>query len=201
MLTIWNELRRRALRLVWIGEAWNAFEVMVALWLGVNSGSIALLAFGLDSLIELFAGGVLIWRLGREWGKEEEEFAEAKAMRLVGITFFLLATYIFVQSLTVLIGWLPEPQESRLGIALVVSSALLMTILFRAKTGIAERLGSRALRAEALQSLICDLQDLTVLLGLGFNALFGWWWADPAAALLLIPFLIKEGWEGVFQEE
>ncbi len=174
---------------------------MVALWLGVNSGSIALLAFGLDSLIELFAGGVLIWRLGREWGKEEEEFAEAKAMRLVGITFFLLATYIFVQSLTVLIGWLPEPQESRLGIALVVSSALLMTILFRAKTGIAERLGSRALRAEALESLICDLQDLTVLLGLGFNALFGWWWADPAAALLLIPFLIKEGWEGVFQEE
>jgi len=87
------------------------------------------------------------------------------------------------------------------GIILVIASALVMTVLFWAKSRIAKRLGSRALRAEALESLVCDLQDLTVLLGLGLNALLGWWWADPVAALALIPFLLKEGWEAVFPEE
>ncbi len=195
-----DALRRRALLLVWIGEAWNGLEAGVALWSAFNTGSVALMAFGLDSLIEIFAGLVLIWRLGREW-KQEEEAAERRALKLVGITFFLLVAYILGQSLTTLIGWSPEPRESLIGITLVIASAFLMTVLFWAKSRIAKRLGSRALRAEAIESLMCDLQDLTVLLGLGLNALLGWWWADPVAALALIPFLLKEGWEAVFPED
>lgn len=196
-----DALRRRALLLVWIGEAWNILEAGVALWSAINAGSVALLAFGLDSLIEIFAGGVLIWRLSREWKQGDEEAVERRALKLVGITFFMLAAYILVQSLATLVGWLPEPQESHVGIILVIASAIVMTILFWAKSRIAKRLGSRALRAEAVESLMCDLQDLTVLLGLGFNFLLGWWWADPVAALALIPFLLKEGWENVFHEE
>src|SRR3990172_2478312 len=98
-------------------------------------------------------------------------------------------------------GWLEEPRESVAGIALVVASALVMTWLYLGKMRIARRLGSGALRAEAVESLMCDLQDLTLLLGLGSNALWGWWWADPVAALALIPWLLKEGWESVFSKE
>jgi len=190
-------LRRRALRLVWIGELWNILEAGVALWSGLAAGSIALLAFGLDSLIELFAGGGLIWRLGKEWRGEQGEKAERKALRLVGATFFLLAGYILLQASATLLGWLAEPRESTVGIVLVVASALIMTVLYFGKTSIARRLGSPALRAEAVESLVCDLQDLTLLVGLGANALWGWWWADPLAALALIPFLLREGWEAV----
>ena len=190
-------LRRRALRLVWIGELWNVLEAGVALWSGLAAGSIALLAFGLDSLIELFAGGVLIWRLGKEWRGEQGEKAERKALRLVGATFFLLAGYILLQASATLLGWLAEPRESTVGIVLVVASALVMTVLYFGKTSIAKKLSSPALRAEAVESLVCDLQDLTLLVGLGANALWGWWWADPLAALALIPFLLREGWEAV----
>jgi len=194
-------LRRRALLLVWMGEAWNLLEAGVALWSAVSSASVALLAYGLDSLIEIFAGLVLIWRLGREWKRADEEAAERRALRLVGFTFFLLAAYVLVQSSVTLVGWLPEPRQSLVGIVLVLASAVVMSVLFWWKSRIAERLGSRALRAEAVESLICDLQDLTVLLGLGLNVAVGWWWADPVAAIALIPFLLWEGWEAVFREE
>jgi divalent metal cation (Fe/Co/Zn/Cd) transporter len=197
-LTDRDALKRRALLFVWIGEAWNFLEAGVAFWSAFSVGSVALLAFGLDSLIEIFAGLVLIWRFRGEWKQKEEEAAEGRALKLVGITFFLLSAYVLVQSLTTLLGWFPKPRESMVGIALVVASAIIMTGLFWAKSRIAKRLGSRALRAEAVESLICDLQDLTVLLGLGLNALLGWWWADPVAAMVLIPFLLKEGWEAVF---
>jgi len=170
-------------------------EMGVALWSGYQAGSIALIAFGLDSGIEIFAGSVLIWRLREEWGKDEDQVAERKATRLLGVTFFLLSVYIAGQASATLLGWVEEPQESPVGILLVVASAVLMTILYRGKSKIARRLGSRALRAEAIESLVCDLQDLTVLVGLGLNLLFQWWWADPVAALMLIPFLLREGIE------
>lgn len=191
-----NALRRKALILVWVGFAWNFLEAGVALWSGFIASSVALLAFGLDSLIEIFAGAVLIWRLGMEETQQEEK-AENKALKLVGVTFFVLAVYVIFQSLATLKGFFVEPQQSPVGIILVVVSAVVMTILFLEKTRIAKKLGSRALRAEAVESLMCDLQDLTVLVGLGLNVLFGWWWADPVAALLLIPFLLKEGWESI----
>lgn len=190
-----SALRRKALFLVWIGELWNLLEAGVALWSGVDTGSVALLAFGLDSLIELFAGGVMIWNLNRERNGGEETAAERKAEKLIGMTFFLLSAYILLQSSGTLLGWFAEPRESLLGIVLVVASAVVMFGLYVGKIGLAKRLGSKALRAEAIESLVCDLQDLTVLIGLGLNALWGWWWADPLAALALIPFLLKEGRE------
>lgn len=167
----------------------------MGLWSAVVAGSVALLAYGLDSLIEIFAGFVLIWRLGREWRHDEEQTAEIRALKLVGVTFFLLAAYVLFQASATLLGWLAEPKQSLVGILLVVASAAVMTYLFWGKSKIAKELGSRALRAEAVESLVCDLQDLTLLVGLGLNALMGWWWADPIAALALIPLLIKEGWE------
>jgi len=188
-------LRRRALVLVWAGELWNLLEMAVALWAGVAASSVALVAFGLDSIVELFAGAVLIRHLSREWEKSENDGREAKALRLVGITFFLLTAFIVFQSTATLSGWLPRPQESPIGIALVIASAAVMFLLYLGKMPIAKKLESRALRAEAIESLVCDLQDLTVLVGLGLNALFGWWWADPIAALALIPFLVNEGRE------
>jgi divalent metal cation (Fe/Co/Zn/Cd) transporter len=191
-----NTLRRKALILVWLGFLWNFLEAGIALWSGFIANSVALLAFGLDSLVEIFAGAILIWRLSVE-EKQQEEEAESKALKLVGATFFLLAIYVLFQSLATLTGFLVEPQQSMVGIILVVASSVVMTVLFLEKTRIAKKLGSRALRAEAVESLMCDLQDLTVLFGLGLNALFGWWWADPVAALLLIPFLLKEGWESI----
>jgi divalent metal cation (Fe/Co/Zn/Cd) transporter len=186
---------------VWIGEIWNLLEAGVALWSGVSAGSVALVAFGLDSLIELFAGGVLIWHLSREWNQGEEGAAERKAEKLIGATFFLLSAYILFQSSATLLGWFAEPRESFVGIGLAVASAAVMTVLYFGKIGLAKKLVSPALRAEAVESLVCDLQDLTLLIGLGLNALWGWWWADPVAALALIPFLLKEGWEGVFKSE
>lgn len=196
-LTTLSSLKLRALLLVSIGEAWNVLEAGVALWSAIVASSVALLAYGLDSLIEIFAGAVLIWRLGGEWKGADEEAAEKRALKLVGATFFLLAAYITIQSLATLLGLVAKPQESQIGILLVIASAIVMTALFWAKNRLAKGLGSRALRAEAIQSLMCDLQDLTVLLGLGLNAVSGWWWADPLAALALVPFMLKEGWEAI----
>ena len=194
-----QSLRRRALLLVWIGEIWNVFEAGIALWSAWVASSVALFAFGLDSLIELFAGGVLIWRFNSK--RKEDSSIEKKALRLVGVTFFVLSAFILFQSSATLIGFFDRPQESFVGILITVSSALLMTVLFIFKSRIAEKLNSRSLRAEAYESLFCDLQDLIVLAGLGLNILFGWWWADPVVALLIVPFLFREGLESFRDED
>ena len=170
----------------------------IAIWAALIAGSVALWAFGLDSLIELFAGAVMIWRFWKD--KEDNQGDKEKtALRLIGVTFFLLSAFILFQSIATLLGYFTPPKESTLGILITISSAILMTILFFYKTRIAKKMGSKALRAEAYQSLICDLQDLIVLAGLGLNLVLGWWWADPVMALTLIPFLIKEGLEA-FEE-
>jgi len=195
-----SSLKKKALILVWIGEIWNVFEATIAIWAALLAGSVALLAFGLDSIIELFAGAVMIWRFWKEHDNEETE-TEEKALKLIGGTFFLLAAFIVFQSVATLLGYFGQPQESPWGIFITVSSAVLMTVLFVYKTRIAKKLGSRALRAEAYESLFCDLQDLIVLVGLGLNSLVGWWWADPVMALVLVPLLIKEGWESFEGED
>lgn len=187
--------KQKALMLVWAGQAWNTLEVVVALWQGIGVGSVALIAFGLDSVIELFAGGVLIWRLQKMWSKKEEEEAEKKARKLVGLSYFFLAGYIFIHALASLLGLFPEPETSLIGVVLILASAVFMTFLYFRKTYLAKRLNSPALHAEAKQALFCDLQDLPVILGLGANALFGWWWADPLVAFALIPLIVREGRE------
>lgn len=196
-----DALRRTALILVSVGLVWNLVEAGIALWAGASVGSVALLAFGLDSVVELFAGGVLVWQFRRERDGLEDEAAETRARRLIGLTFFLLAGYVGIHSGASLLGWLPEPQPSLVGVVIAVASAVVMSVLYVFKMRIATRMQSRSLRAEAVESLFCDLQDLVILVGLGFNALFSWWWADPVAALLLIPLFIKEGRENLEDDD
>ena len=192
-----DALRRTALVLVLAGLVWSLIEAGVALWAGLQSGSVAILAFGLDSIVEFLAGAVLVWRLKTERDELESEAAERRAQRLLGLSFFLLAAYIVIHSGANLLGWLPEPRPSLVAIGIVVASAVVMTALYIAKMRIATRMQSRALRAEAMESLFCDLQDLTILVGLGLNTLFSWWWADPVSALFLVPFFLKEGRENL----
>lgn len=187
--------------LVIAGLLWNLVEAVIALWAGLQAGSVAMLAFGLDSIVEFLAGGVLVWRLKTRLDHSDAEAAERRAQRLLGLSFFLLAAYIVLHSGANLLGWLPEPQPSLVGIALVVASAVVMSGLYVAKMRIAARMQSRSLRAEAMESLFCDLQDVTILVGLGLNSLFAWWWADPVAALFLIPFFLKEGRENLSGHE
>ena len=194
-------LRRTALIMVWAGLFWNLAEAGVSFWAGIQAGSVALLAFGLDSIVELLAGGILVWRLTGEREELEEQSAERSARRLVGLSFFLLAAYIVIHSAANLLGWLPEPQPSLAGVVIVVASAVVMSGLYVGKMRIAAKMQSRSLRAEAVESLFCDLQDLTILVGLGLNALLSWWWADLVAALILVPFLIKEGKENFSYDE
>ena len=192
-----DSLRRTALALVTVGLVWNLVEAVVALWAGAAAGSVAMLAFGLDSIVEFLAGGVLVWRLKTRLDESSAEAAERRAQRLLGLSFFLLAGYIVLHSGANLVGWLPEPQPSLVGIAIVVASAVVMSALYVAKMRIAARMQSRSLRAEAMESLFCDLQDVTILVGLALNGLFAWWWADPVAALFLVPFFLKEGRENL----
>ena len=196
-----DALRRTALILVSVGLAWNLIEAGVAFWAGAQVGSVVLLAFGADSVIELFAGGVLVWRLKGERDGHDDEAAEKRAQRLLGVTFFLLAAYVGVHSVASLLGWVSEPQPSLVGVGIAVASLVVMSGLYVAKMRVATRLQSRSLRAEAMESLFCDLQDVSILIGLVFNALLAWWWADPVAALILIPFFIKEGRENFSGEE
>lgn len=196
-----ESLRRTALALVTAGLLWNVAEAGVALWAGAQAGSVALLAFGLDSVVELLAGGVLVWRLKTRLDESAAEAAERRAQRLLGLSFFLLAAYIVLHSGANLLGWLPEPQPSLVGIALVVASAVVMSGLYVGKMRIAARVQSRSLRAEAMETLFCDLQDLTILVGLALNGLLAWWWADPVAALFLVPFFLKEGRENLAGHE
>ena len=188
-----DSLRKTALILVLAGLLWNLIEAAVALWAGTRAGSVAILAFGLDSIIELFAGAVLVWRLRAEREESEAEAAEIKSQKLLGLSFFFLAAYVVLHSGASLVGWLPEPQPSLAGVLIVVASAVVMTGLYVGKMGIAARMQSRSLRAEAMESLFCDLQDLTILIGLGLNTLLSWWWADPVSALLPGPALRQGG--------
>ena len=196
-----ESLRRTALILVIAALLWNLAEAVVALWAGIGTGSVSLLAFGLDSIIELLAGGVLVWRFIAARTGADEEAAERRARRLVGLSFLFLAGYVALHSGASLLSWLPRPEPSLVGIILVVASAVVMSGFYVAKMRIAVRIQSRALRAEALESLFCDLQDLAILVGLGFNAVLAWWWADPVAALVLVPLLVKEGLENLSGEE
>ncbi len=196
-----HTLRKTALILVSVGLLWNLAEAGLAFWVGLQSASVSLLAYGLDSVVELFAGGVLLWRLSIAGEGDNEPAAERRARRLIGFTFFLLAGYVALHSVASLVGWFPRPEPSLAGVAIVVASAVVMTALYVSKMRIASRMQSRSLRAEAIASLFCDLQDVAVLIGLAFNVLLSWWWADPVAALALLPFFIKEGLENFESHE
>jgi divalent metal cation (Fe/Co/Zn/Cd) transporter len=184
--------RRQAVRLEYFTVGWNILEAAVALVAGVLAGSIALVGFGLDSIIETVSGLALLWRL-RQRGDFEAE-AESRALRIVGLTFFALAAYVSYESITDL--WRQEhPRESLVGIILAGVSLVVMPLLGRAKRRVARQLNSRALAADGKETYLCSYLSFTLLLGLGLNAWQGWWWADPVAALAMVVFMIREGVE------
>jgi divalent metal cation (Fe/Co/Zn/Cd) transporter len=190
---------RIGLWLVGLTLAYNVVEAGIALWSGVRADSIALVGFGLDSVIECAAAGVLLWRLSVERRGVEGralEIAEKRVHRFVGVTFLLLAAYVVAQA-TIILWTRDAPRESLVGILLAVASLVIMPLVAWGKLRAASEIQSRALRAEARETLACSYLSFALLLGLLANAALGWWWSDPAAALLMVPWLVKEGLEGV----
>ncbi|MGQ0793737.1 MAG: cation diffusion facilitator family transporter [Deltaproteobacteria bacterium] len=176
----------RGRRLEYITIGWNSVEAIVALGAGVVSGSSALIGFGVDSVIESLSGAVLLWRL---LGSERRE---ELALRLVGLSFLALAIYVAFDAGKSL--FLREPPDaSYVGVGLAVLSLIVMPILARAKQRVADEINSRALAADSRQTEICAYLSAILLMGLGLNSLFGWWWADPIAALAMTPIIFIEG--------
>jgi divalent metal cation (Fe/Co/Zn/Cd) transporter len=186
-------LRRRALVLAWLTVGWNLVEGTVAVGLGLAAGSVALLGFGLDSFIETSSGLVMLWRFGT---RAAEERAEAIALRLVGVSLLVLAAWIAADSGLALLRR-EAPEASPWGIVLASVSLVVMPVLAVAKRRVAARLASRALKADAFQTLACMLLSAILLAGLFLNAALGWWWADPVAALAMVPLIAREGMEAV----
>ena len=184
-------LVRRGRWLEYFTISWNLLEGTISVAAGVLAGSIALVGFGFDSFIESASGGVLLWRLHLDHPERREQ-AERFALKLVGASFLLLAVYVTVDAVKSLVKHEP-PAPTYLGIGIAALSLLVMPLLARAKRRIAKEIHSHALEADARQTDICTYLSAILLGGLLLNAIFGWWWADPAAALLMIPIIVKEG--------
>jgi divalent metal cation (Fe/Co/Zn/Cd) transporter len=192
----WLRAARRARLLSWISLAWMGLEGAIAITAGVLAGSIALIAFGLDSAIEGVASLVIVWRFTGH--RLLSETAEARAQKLVAIQFFLLAPYVTAEAVHRLVGG-ERPETSWLGVALVTTSLVGMPLLGIAKRRLADTLGSVATRGEGTQNLLCAYLAAAVLVGLLGNALFGLWWLDPVAALVVAGVALREGiqtWRG-----
>jgi len=184
---------RQGRRLEYFTVGWNLIEAAVALGAGLFAGSIALIGFGIDSLIETSSGAVLLWRLQEG---EEGEKRERMALKLVGISLLALAAYVAIDATKGLILREP-PERSLVGIILAAVSLVVMPLLARAKRRVAAKLNSQALVADSHQTDICAYLSAILLVGLGLNGLFGWWWADPIAALAMVPIIVKEGLEAL----
>jgi divalent metal cation (Fe/Co/Zn/Cd) transporter len=186
---------RRGLRLEYFTLTWNLIEAVLGMAAGIAAGSVALVGFALDSLVESSSAGILIWRLRAEdRGGRTAEDVERKAIRLVADAFFALAAYVGVRSLIDLIAG-SRPEESPVGIGLAIVSLIVMPVLAWRKNRVARELDSRALQADSTQTSICTYLSAFLLIGLVTNSLFGWWWADPAAGLAIAAFAAKEGRE------
>jgi divalent metal cation (Fe/Co/Zn/Cd) transporter len=191
-----TRLQRRARLLAWGGNVWHVAEFAIAVAAGVAASSIALVGFGIDSLIEVLAGGVIVWLFtGRRAHSDE---AERRAQQVIALSFFVLAAYVGVESLRTLIAG-QHPDASWVGIGLALITAPTMPLLAKAKQRVGHQLGSSATVSEGSQNMICAYLSIALLVGLGANALFGWWWADPAAALIIAAVAAREGsesWKG-----
>ena len=196
-----NELLGHGLRLEYLTVGWNLVEGIVSVLAALAAGSVALLGFGIDSFVESASGSILIWRLLAECRHGDAEAIEAierRAQKLVALSLFGLALYIVVDALRTLLNQ-DMPSPSGVGIAVTMTSLGVMYWLARAKRRTAIALGSKAMEADAFQTTACWWLSLIVLAGIGLNALTGWWWADPVAAVAMTWFLVKEGreaWRG-----
>jgi divalent metal cation (Fe/Co/Zn/Cd) transporter len=189
-------LERRARLLAHGGNAWHVIEFAVALGAGVAAGSIALIGFGADSLVEVLAGSVIVWLFTS--GRGSSARAERRAQQLVSASFFVLAAYVTVESLRDLVSG-HRPSASWIGIGLAAVTAPAMPLLARAKRRVGHALGSSATVPEANQNQLCAYLSIALLAGLLLNAVWGLWWADPGAALVIAAVAAHEGrksWRG-----
>jgi divalent metal cation (Fe/Co/Zn/Cd) transporter len=182
---------RKGRRLEYFTLGWNLIEAVVGIGAGVIAGSIALIGFGVDSIIESLSGASLLWRLQSH---EADEKREQLALKLVGISFFVLAAYVAADAVKTLVQR-EAPHPSIVGVCLAAVSIVVMPLLARAKRRVAARLNSRALVADSRQTDLCAYLSGILFVGLILNALFGWWWADSIAAILMVPIIMREGIE------
>ena len=193
-------LLRRGVWLATATVAWNLGEGVIAVSAGALAASVALIGFGVDSFVETASGTVVGWRLRAELtGHADSERAEAmehRAGKIAGALLLGLAAYIIVDAGRRLFGFGAEAQESKVGIVLTAISLVVMPLLGWAKLRTATSLRSGALRADAYETITCSWLSLTTLAGLLLKAAFGWWWADPLAALAIVPLAVREGLEG-----
>jgi divalent metal cation (Fe/Co/Zn/Cd) transporter len=186
----------RGRRLEYLTIAWNSFEAAVALASGIVAGSVALVGFGLDSLIETASAVVLLWRLRADQDAARREQSERTAHRLVGICFLLLAGYVAIESIRSL--WLREAAVRSIpGILIALAAVIVMPLLARAKRRVAVQLGSRAMHSDSRQADFCAYLSAILLAGLALQFTLGWWWADPVAALIMAPIIALEGVKGL----
>jgi divalent metal cation (Fe/Co/Zn/Cd) transporter len=189
-------LQQRARLLAWGGNAWHLLEFAIAIGAGIAASSIALIGFGADSLIEGLAGFVIVWLFT---GKRlHSESAERRAQQLIAASYFILAAYVSVESIRDLVGGY-KPGVSWVGVGLAAVTAPTMPLLARAKRNVGRKLNSSATVSEAEQNMICAYLSIALLAGLLANALIGWWWADPGAALVIAAVAVREGvesWRG-----
>ena len=191
-----NALAARGRRLEYFTLAWNVLEAAIALVAGLLAGSVALVGFGLDSVIETASAGILLWRLRADADAEHRERAERTAHRLVGICFLLLTVYVAVESVHAL--WIKAvPERSLAGMLIAAAAVIVMPLLARAKRRVARQLASGALHADSRQADFCMYLSAILLAGLLLHALLGWWWADPVAALVMVPIIAREGLLGL----
>ena len=195
---------KRGLQLEYLTVGWNVVEGIIAVAAGIAAGSIALIGFGVDSFVETISGAVIIWRLMAETRGQHDDEAmeriEQRAERIVGIAFLLLAAYVGFEAVRALVNQ-EAPDASPVGIALTAVSIVVMLWLARAKRQTGEALGSRAMLADAQQTHACWYLSVVALAGLALNAAFGFWWADPLAALGITVLLVREGLEALRGEE
>jgi divalent metal cation (Fe/Co/Zn/Cd) transporter len=180
---------------------WMTIEASVAIKVGFATRSVSLQGFGIDSIVELIAGGILLWRLlveQRGGAVSRIEEAERRASWVTAISLFALAAYIVGDSALTFITQ-TRPESSLWGVGLAAAAAVIMPLLWQGKRRVAKRIGSAALKADAACSVTCAYMSLTLLAGLFLNRIFGWWWADPLAALVLIYFLVQEGREALHE--
>jgi divalent metal cation (Fe/Co/Zn/Cd) transporter len=186
----------RGKRLSYFTIAWNSLEGLIAVIAGAVAGSISLVGFGIDSFIELTSGATMLWRMTVDTDVESRERNERLSLRIVAICFLLLAAYVAYEACSDLITR-KVPEHSIPGIILACLSLIVMPILSRAKKKVGSALGSVAMNADAKQTDFCVYLSSILLGGLLLNAGLGWWWADPAAALIMVPIIAKEGFDGI----
>ena len=186
----------RGLALNYATITYNCLEAVVALAAGVIAGSVSLVGFGIDSVIEVTASGAAQWRLRAHSDDTRRERVEKSTRRIIGWSFLTLATYVTVDSSKSLY-FRDRPDPSLVGVMILTLSVIVMPLLARAKRRVARQLDSRALEADARQTSLCAYLSVIALCGVTLNALFAWWWADPVAALGMVPIIVKEGLEGI----